>query len=148
MSVKLEPLNLNSTCIILEDNGVAAPIAVDDKFWEQVEQRLGDFSGKRLISCFTFDQDWDSWEMHPAGDEVVCLLSGEVELILERNRELSTIHLDTPGSFVIVPCGTWHTAKVRSPSSMLFVTPGEGTQNKVVSTPLELLTLSLRDCNR
>ena len=137
MSVKLEPLNLNSTYIILGDQGVATPIAVDDRFWEQVEQRLSDFSGKRLISCFALEQDWETWEMHPAGDEVVCLLSGEVELILERNGELSTIHLNTPGSVVLVPCGTWHTAKVRSPSSMLFVTPGEGTQNKPVSTPLD-----------
>jgi hypothetical protein len=29
-----------------------------------------------------------------------------------------------------VPRGTWHTTKVHAPSSMLFITPGEGTQNR------------------
>ncbi|MBD1868653.1 hypothetical protein H6F95_15320 [Cyanobacteria bacterium FACHB-471] len=49
---------------------------------------------------------------------------------MKQNEAEKTIHLDTPGAFVLVPCGTWHTAKVHSPSSMLFITPGEGTQNR------------------
>jgi quercetin dioxygenase-like cupin family protein len=40
------------------------------------------------------------------------------------------VSLTEPGSFVIVPKGTWHTARIAKPTSMLFVTPGEGTQNK------------------
>ena len=40
------------------------------------------------------------------------------------------MRLDTPGSFVVVPKNTWNTAKVHAPTTMLFVTPGEGTENR------------------
>jgi len=40
-----------------------------------------------------------------------------------------TIWADLVGSSVIVPKGTWHTPKVHAPTSMLFVTPGQGTEN-------------------
>jgi oxalate decarboxylase/phosphoglucose isomerase-like protein (cupin superfamily) len=68
--------------------------------------------------------------MHPAGDEVVVLLSGAAEMVLDRGDGKETVSLRQPGSFVIVPKGTWHTARIAEPTSMLFVTPGEGTQNK------------------
>jgi oxalate decarboxylase/phosphoglucose isomerase-like protein (cupin superfamily) len=68
--------------------------------------------------------------MHPAGDEFVCLLSGQVEFILEQDSGETKVQMSIPGEFVIVPQGIWHTAKVQTPSSMLFVTPGEGTQNR------------------
>ena len=32
-------------------------------------------------------------------------------------------------NFAIVPRNTWHTARVTSPTTMLFITPGEGTLN-------------------
>jgi hypothetical protein len=40
------------------------------------------------------------------------------------------IHLRESGSFAIVPRETWHTARTSVPTRMLFVTPGEGTENK------------------
>jgi uncharacterized cupin superfamily protein len=130
MSSELKPFNIHSTYVVFDNNGVAIPLEVNDTFWQNLEHKFGDFSGKKLISCFVFDKDWDTWEIHPNGDELACLLSGEVELILEKDGAVSTMQLNTPGSFALIPCGTWHTAKVRSSSSMLFVTPGEGTQNK------------------
>ena len=27
--------------------------------------------------------DWDHWERHPAGDEILTLLSGEIDVVLE-----------------------------------------------------------------
>ena len=93
-------------------------------------RKFGDFKGKRLISHFTFDQDWETWEMHPTGEEFVCLLAGQVDLILEQDDMEQTVSLETPGSYVLVPRGLWHTAKIHQPSSMLFTTPGEGTQNR------------------
>lgn len=133
MTREIEFLNLSSTYVVLGDNGDATPINVSDRFFAELESKFGDFKGKRLISHFTFDKNWDTWEMHPAGEEFVCLLSGRVDLILEQDRTKNTVHLNAPGSYVLVPRGTWHTAKVYAPSSMLFITPGEGTQNR----PLE-----------
>jgi uncharacterized cupin superfamily protein len=128
MSEAILPFNLSSTYIVLEEKGDAIPVAVSDRFYQDLEQRFGDFKGKRLISHYTFEQDWDSWEMHPAGDEFVCLLSGQVDFVLKQNGTENTVHLNTPGTYVLIPRGIWHTAKVHTPSSVLFITPGEGTQ--------------------
>ena len=130
MRGEIDRFSLSSTYVVLEDNGDAIPVAVSDRFFEQLESKFGDFKGKRLISHFTFDKDWEVWEMHPAGEEFVCLLSGQVDLILEQDGVEHTVQLSTSGSYVLVPRGIWHTAKVYTPSSMLFITPGEGTQNR------------------
>ncbi len=122
--------NLSSTFVVLEENGKATTLKVGDRFFEALEHQFGDFKDKRLISHFTFEQDWDTWEIHPAGEELVYLLSGQVDLILEQAGMENRVNLSAPGSFVLVPRGTWHTVKVHAPSSLLFITPGEGTQNR------------------
>ncbi|MBE9182103.1 cupin domain-containing protein [Oculatella sp. LEGE 06141] len=139
MTRNVTPLNINSTYVVLENDGDATPIPVSDRFFEDLEHQFGDFKGKRLVSYFTFEQDWDTWEMHPTGEEFVCLLSGQVELILEQGGVEHTVQLSTPGCYVLVPRGTWHTARVQIPSSMLFITPGEGTQNRPLSQPTQTL---------
>ncbi|HEY9652371.1 MAG TPA: hypothetical protein V6C95_17060 [Coleofasciculaceae cyanobacterium] len=60
----------------------------------------------------------------------MCLLSGQVDLILEQNEVEHTVQLSMPESYVLVPRGIWHTVRVHTPSSMLFITRGEGTQNR------------------
>jgi hypothetical protein len=40
--------------------------------------------------------------------------------------------LETPGSFLLVPWNTWHTAIIEETASVLFITPGEDTQNEVL----------------
>jgi hypothetical protein len=91
--------------VVLEENGDAIPIAVSDRFYADLEHQFGDFKGKRLISHYTFEQDWDSWEMHPTGDEFVCLLSGQVDFVLQQNGIESLVSLNTPGDYVLVPRG-------------------------------------------
>ncbi len=51
-------------------------------------------------------------------------------MILDTDEGEQRVRLNTPGPFVIVPNGTWHTANVHAPTSMLFVTPGQGTGNR------------------
>ncbi|QZZ19644.1 WxcM-like domain-containing protein [Leptothermofonsia sichuanensis E412] len=121
---------INSTFVVLAENGDAIPVAVSDRFYADLEHQFGDFKGKRLISHYTFEQDWNSWEMHPSGDEFVCLLSGQVDFVLQQNGIESLVSLNTPGDYILVPRGIWHTAKVHSSSSLLFITPGENTQHR------------------
>lgn len=130
MTSKIDQFGISSTYVVLGDNGDATPISVSDRFFEDLERKFGDFKGKKLVSHFTFDRDWDTWEMHPVGEEFVCLLSGRVDLITKQDGVENTVQLSTPGAFVLVPRGTWHTAKVHTPSSMLFITPAEGTQHR------------------
>jgi mannose-6-phosphate isomerase-like protein (cupin superfamily) len=62
----------------------------------------------------------------------VCLLSGRVSMVLDRGHRQEVVELTQPGAFVVVPRGTWHTARTSIRSKMLFVTPGQGTENKPI----------------
>ena len=48
-----------------------------------------------------------------------------------RLEDAVAIRVSQPGRYVIVPRGHWHTARSFAPTSMLFVTAGEGTRNEV-----------------
>jgi len=122
--------DLACTFVVVQPDHSAVPVAVTPTIFEELDRRFEEFKGRILVSSFAFDADWSSWEIHPAGDEIVCLLSGEATMILDRGGSEETVHLSEPGSFVIVPRDTWHTARTSTPTRMLFVTPGQGTRNK------------------
>ena len=83
----------------------------------------------RLVSAFRFTESWPSWEMHPAGDEVVICVEGSMTLIQEIDgREVRT-KLEA-GEYAINPRGVWHTADIPVETNGLFVTAGAGTQNR------------------
>ncbi len=127
----MKPLHIAKTFVALDDAGGARPLPVTADFWPAlISGRLGEFS--RMVSYYAFDKDWETWEKHPAGEEFVCLMEGDVDLVLEQNGGETIVVLNEPGSYVIVPIDTWHTARVRKPAKMIFITPGEGTQNKPV----------------
>ena len=133
--MKKQPVqyNLSSTYLRLRSDVSIEPLPVDDSFWRRiVSGELGTFHNEYLVTLHSFDSDWSSWEMHPNGDEVVCLLGGEVTFILEQQNEHHAVELKESGAYVIVPKGTWHTAKVVAPSQMLFITAGEGTEHRNV----------------
>jgi mannose-6-phosphate isomerase-like protein (cupin superfamily) len=123
-------LDLATTFVVVQPDHSAVPVAVTPTIFEELDRRFEEFKGRILVSSFAFEADWPTWEIHPAGDEIVCLLSGDVTMILDRNGSEEPIHLCEPGSFVIVPRDTWHTARTSTPTRMLFVTPGKGTRNK------------------
>jgi mannose-6-phosphate isomerase-like protein (cupin superfamily) len=122
---------LDTTWIHLGPDGTSVPLPVTEQIWEQLASGAFDHLGPgRLVSQVSFDADWLTWEMHPAGEEIVCLVSGAVDLVLDGEAGRRTVSLRRAGSFVIVPRGTWHTADVIAPSAMLFITPGDGTQHR------------------
>jgi len=87
----------------------------------------GDGAEGRLVSMHTFDKPWDSWEMHPNGDELVVCTEGEITLHQERDGETTTVTLQ-PGEAVVNGPGVWHTADVDGEATALFITAGMGTQ--------------------
>ncbi|MEO8738161.1 MAG: cupin [Casimicrobiaceae bacterium] len=127
-------LDLASTFVVIEHQHAAIPVAVTPSIFEELDARFDNFKGRLLVSSFSFNADWSSWEAHPTGDEIVCLLSGYVMMVLDRDGVEEVVHLRDPGSFVIVPKGTWHTARTSTPTKLLFVTPGEGTRNKALAS--------------
>jgi quercetin dioxygenase-like cupin family protein len=83
----------------------------------------------RMVVMNEQAETWPTWERHPAGDELVLLLEGRVDLIQEIDgREVRTEL--RAGQAVINPPGVWHTADVHEPGRALFITPGAGTEHK------------------
>jgi hypothetical protein len=100
-------------------------------FWPKLMGgELGDFHKEYLVTLLRFTESWASWEVHPLGDEVVCLLSGHVTLIQERENQRVRTELARAGDFAVNPRGIWHTADVHAESLVLFITAGEGTQGR------------------
>ncbi len=83
----------------------------------------------RLVMMGRSAESWTTWERHPAGEEVVVLLSGRVDLIQRIDGAERRIPL-RPGQAVVNPTGVWHTADVHEPGDALFITPGQGTENE------------------
>ena len=106
----------------------ATELPVGDDFWETIDQR-GELSRGYLMMVSTMDETWSTWERHPAGEEIVYLLSGSVDFVLDLPSGEETIEL-RGRSCCIVPRNTWHRAIVHDPGDMLFVTPGEGTSHR------------------
>lgn len=135
MTDSLGPHNLHNNCVYLIDGGGSTPLEITETFWQELAGgKLDPFGPGKLVSLFEFDHRWDSWERHPAGDEFVCLLSGSVDIILDQEGIESEIELRQAGDFTLVPAGVWHTAKAHAPSTMLFITPGEGTEHRKAVT--------------
>jgi quercetin dioxygenase-like cupin family protein len=88
---------------------------------------LGNFHHEYLVTTSPYSASWQSWEKHPMGEEIVCLLSGRVTLIQERDGGQVEIPLTQAGQYALNPRGIWHTADVHEQSTLLFITAGEGT---------------------
>jgi mannose-6-phosphate isomerase-like protein (cupin superfamily) len=120
--------DLTTTFVQLDDGPAASPVEVDDEFWETIDQRP-ELHGGRLVGTFHNAADWDVWEMHPVGDEVVCLLSGAIDVVLDEPQGERVVPLEA-GQTCIVPRGVWHSAVVHEPGDTLHITRGEGTQHR------------------
>lgn len=114
----------------LGEAGEAVAIELTDSFWPDLISGKLDLGPGRLVSLYEFDSDWDSWEAHPNGDEIVCLIAGAMTMQLEGEGGVETVSLSEPGEFLIVPRGVWHTAQVPDSCRALFITAGDGTQHR------------------
>ncbi len=84
----------------------------------------------RLVSQYTFSESWTSWEMHPAGAEVVICVAGSMVLVQEfPDGQLAEVAL-AAGDYAINPPGVWHTADVAESATAIFITAGEGTEHR------------------
>jgi hypothetical protein len=122
--------DLAGTYVHLGDGAAASAVEVDADFWSTLGRRT-DLQSGRLVLITRQTTDWPMWEMHPAGDEVVCLLSGRVDLVVQDATGEHHVALDGRATF-IVPQGLWHRVIVREPGDMLFITRGAGTRHRPV----------------
>jgi mannose-6-phosphate isomerase-like protein (cupin superfamily) len=94
------------------------------------ERHADDLDEGRLVSLFRFEEPWTSWEMHPAGDEVVCVVQGHMTLHQELADGSTCSHDLGPGEYAINPRGAWHTADADEPVVALFITAGKDTTHR------------------
>ena len=124
--------DLLRTYVRFDEGRSATRIEVSETFWSDVVAgKRHDLDQGVLVAAFAYDSDWPSAEMHPEGDEIVYLVSGAIDLVLQHGERDEAIALEA-GEAVIVPRGTWHTARVRVPGHALHITPGAGTEHRPV----------------
>ena len=120
------PRRLGEDFAHLSDDGDVQPITVDDRFWSETVMRL---PPGRLVSAFDSASDWASWEMHPAGDELIFAVSGRFIFHFDDGAATWRERL-VAGEFSIAPKGVWHTADVLEAGRLIFVTSGAGTEHR------------------
>ncbi|WP_299196188.1 cupin domain-containing protein [uncultured Erythrobacter sp.] len=99
------------------------------EWYEEYGARHGDDGAEgRLVSQHSFTEGWDTWEMHPKGDEVVICIEGAMVLTQEFPNGSRTQVPLAKGEYAINPPGVWHIADVEERATAIFITAGEGTQ--------------------
>lgn len=124
-------LTKNPLHLGLGATAVQLPDFTGDMSWyeEYGQAHGGDGAEGRLVSMHTFTEDWDSWEMHPKGHEVVVCTAGEITLVQEIGGNTVETNLTTGEAAVNDP-GVWHTARVSDSATALFITAGLGTEHR------------------
>lgn len=125
------PFSLGSTYIHLRSDDSALAMQGGDKFWAGIAQR-NDLDTGRLMGITAQSKDWDHSERHPAGDEILVLLSGELELVIDTDAG-ERRNVVKAGETFVMPKGLWHRGIVRAPGELMFITPGAGTEHRPIA---------------
>jgi mannose-6-phosphate isomerase-like protein (cupin superfamily) len=116
-----------STLIRLDGGGNAHLLERSAAGWRIINRA----DGERVVGMSEpkapADLHPQSWEMHPEGDEVLHLVAGSIDLILDEAAGESRVRLEA-GSSCVVERGAWHCLLLREPSRLLFITPAGGTR--------------------
>ena len=68
-------------------------------------------------------------EVHCDGDEVLVVVSGEIDVILEEPGGDRRVTVGSGQAFV-VPRSIWHRVELREPGQVFFLTPGPGGEHR------------------
>ena len=124
-----EPINLSGTHTVLNSTGDVERIARGKKFSDIPRLMQDRISSLWLLSEIDYEADWDHWKQHPAGDEIIYLLSGSIDIILDLDKHAKTIELRTNGNLTI-PRGVWYTLKIHKPCKLLTISREFNTKTR------------------
>ena len=79
------------TYAFLSDGGVAARVEATEGFWRELisgaphseDATLVADGDRWLLSAYDMTASMTAWERHPAGDEILCVMSGHLEAVIE-----------------------------------------------------------------
>jgi mannose-6-phosphate isomerase-like protein (cupin superfamily) len=121
-----KPYNLETTPLHFSRDSVVAVPDFGGDYDRYIAKYCTDGDVGRLAQLYKSEADWGMWETHPAGDEVVIVMSGRAEFI-QRIDGVERRVVVGPGEAIINPPGVAHTANVVEPFLALYITPGPGT---------------------
>jgi len=133
-----DTIDLLKNYYLLEPDGAAILLPGGMDFWSQlmsgnashpgIRTLMGSEHG-RLLSVLPMNATWTNWEMHPAGEELLFMLEGSATFLLDLSDGVKEVVLSA-GRLLVIPKGTWHTARVSAPARLLGITAGHGTQHR------------------
>ena len=134
---RLDSFSLGETYVFLKDGG-SAPLVAAAGFWQELMSGQPKSPGVAivaggdgwLVATYPIDRDAQTWEMHPAGDELLTMLTGEMDVVFEQPSGVNAIVSLVPGQTCLVPRGMWHRQEVRREGTYLGITYGRGTQHR------------------
>ncbi|MEM9034293.1 MAG: cupin domain-containing protein [Actinomycetota bacterium] len=115
-----EPFEISTSPVYLGSGGRLEVLSATAAY---AEQHADDDGEGRLLCTFTFTEDWNVWEVHHEGAELVICLDGSMTVHQERDGETTSVLLRA-GQAVVNEPGTWHTADVAERATALFVMAG------------------------
>jgi mannose-6-phosphate isomerase-like protein (cupin superfamily) len=127
-------MNANFTLETFALRGSAIHVAPDANTsvlrGDNLKPRLQQLPGGLLLAAFQIALDSDThphmWEMHPAGDEILVMVTGALAVEYADGDRRGRCSLGT-GQAVVMPRGVWHRLELREPGLLLTLTPIEGT---------------------
>ncbi len=121
------PFDLETTYLALDGKGEVTPMPVTPEFWATIESSPA--ASRSMIGVYPVESDWPHWEMHPEGAEILVLIDGRIDMMLEENGAQRVAPMSA-GTTLVVPAGAWHRALVREPGRLMAVTYGPGTEHR------------------
>lgn len=125
-------LDLSRTFVHLANSGDARPVPLTPSFWRDSP---GSALYDRLVGTFDFGSSRDLHsslqEMHPEADELLFVVSGAIDVLLEEAGSERAIPL-AAGQAAIVPRGVWHRLVMRKPGKLLFVNCRTGMETREI----------------
>ena len=126
--------DLSRTFIHLRDGGDAREIPLTRSFWRATSDAAYD----RVVGVVEFRSDSDlhadSQEVHPEADEVLVVLDGAVDLLLDEGEAERCVPLES-GEAAIVGRGVWHRLLMRAPGRLLFINSRVGMRSQLARAP-------------
>ncbi|MEG6510261.1 cupin domain-containing protein [Methyloligella sp. 2.7D] len=74
------------------------------------------------------------WERHPAGDEMLHILEGKTNITL-LTEDGPVRFAARAGEVVVIPQGLWHAQVTEPDVTLMFATPGEGSEHSTKPDP-------------